>query len=493
MLNVFSLANGRLYQEEIESHEALARVQPIWVDLDAPSDEEKGWIAEHFGLTIPSDAVDDDLEESARFYEEDNGELHIRSDFLIDDGETPRNVRVAFILARNILFSVHAEDLPVFRLLRLRARRIPALIEDAKDVLLKLYDADAEYSADALEGIYDSLEAVSARVLRQDVDDKAAGEALSAIAKDEDLNGRIRRNVMDTRRAVSFMMRSRMLNAEQFEEARQILRDIDSLDIEHPAAHHEAHRAARVHHVPANAAVQVLFFGDRRERLACRLVVDVLAQHARAHCLEAVVDALQRVGRIFGVGVVELQEHVLRVLDQRRDAACAQAQEAKDRQVLGMHREQDVAKEDEGDADVARRLAVIDQKVGADVKLAVVFLVEAGRFLEVVVDGVARDGQAEVLGDPALLFLGRRVEVDPDRLDVGERLVTLDLFLEQPAIGQREDIQHESSGEQDPARQERTVTQGGRCPRTKSRNAVTKLSHRQGARSGGAACIQARS
>ena len=35
---------------------------------------------------------------------------------------------------------------------------------------------------------------------------------------------------MDTRRAVSFMMRSRMLSAEQFEEARQILRDIDSLD-----------------------------------------------------------------------------------------------------------------------------------------------------------------------------------------------------------------------------------------------------------------------
>ncbi|WP_286747406.1 CorA family divalent cation transporter, partial [Aquabacterium sp. UBA2148] len=48
--------------------------------------------------------------------------------------------------------------------------------------------------------------------------------------RQEDLNGRIRRNVMDTRRAVSFMMRARMLNADQFEEARQILRDIDSLD-----------------------------------------------------------------------------------------------------------------------------------------------------------------------------------------------------------------------------------------------------------------------
>ena len=57
-----------------------------------------------------------------------------------------------------------------------------------------------------------------------------AGEVLGAIARQEDMNGRIRRNTMDTRRAVSFMMRSKMLNAEQFEEARQILRDIDSLD-----------------------------------------------------------------------------------------------------------------------------------------------------------------------------------------------------------------------------------------------------------------------
>ncbi|MDO8376357.1 MAG: magnesium/cobalt transporter CorA [Aquabacterium sp.] len=230
MLNVFTLAQGRLVQQEIESPDVLAQALPVWVDLDSPSAMEKGWITARFGLTIPDNIVDDDLEESARFYEEDNGELHIRSDFLIDDDVTPRNVRVAFILKDGVLFSVHGEDLPVFRLLRLRARRIPALIGDAKDVLLKLYDADAEYSADALEGIYDRLEKVSARVLKQDVDDRAAGEALSAIAKEEDLNGRIRRNVMDTRRAVSFMMRSRLLNAEQFEEARQIMRDIDSLD-----------------------------------------------------------------------------------------------------------------------------------------------------------------------------------------------------------------------------------------------------------------------
>ncbi len=230
MLNVFTLVNGRLYQVEIDAPEDMASLAPVWVDLEAPTEQEKAWVEQRFGLRTPATEVGEDLEESARYYEEDNGELHIRSDFLIDDDATPRNVRVAFILFNNVLFSVHAEDLPVFRLLRLRARRIPALIEDAKDVLLKLYDADAEYSADALEGIYDNLERVSAGVLKQEIDDRAAGEALAAIAREEDLNGRIRRNVMDTRRAISFMMRSRMLNAEQFEEARQIMRDIDSLD-----------------------------------------------------------------------------------------------------------------------------------------------------------------------------------------------------------------------------------------------------------------------
>ena len=238
MLNIFTLANGRLFQEEIESLEELSKFQPIWVDLESPTLEEKRWVKQYYGLSIPEDAMDEDIEESARFYAEENGELHIRSDFLVADQADPRTVRVAFILnqhnaelkSKGVLFSIHDEDVPVFRLLRMRARRAPGLIEDAKEVLLKLFDADAEYSADTLEGIYVELEKVSGKVLSGDVTDQLAGEVLAAIAQHEDLNGRIRRNMMDTRRALSFMMRSKMLNADQFEDARQILRDIDSLD-----------------------------------------------------------------------------------------------------------------------------------------------------------------------------------------------------------------------------------------------------------------------
>ena len=238
MLNVFTLSNGRLVQVEIDQLSDLEQLQPIWVDMESPTREEKRWVKQHYGLSIPEDATGEDIEESARFYEEDNGEQHIRSDFLIDDEDESRSVRVAFILnQRNtelkscgVLFSIRDEDIPVFRLLRMRARRVPGLIDDAKDVLLALFDADVEYSADALEGIYDDLKKVSAKVLEGSITDTYAQEVLADIAWQENLNGRVRRNMLDTRRAVSFMMRSKMLDAEQFEDARQILRDIESLD-----------------------------------------------------------------------------------------------------------------------------------------------------------------------------------------------------------------------------------------------------------------------
>jgi magnesium transporter len=231
MINVFVLQNGRLNQVPIESREDLEKVAPVWVDLTDPTDEERAWVKAIYGVTLPGEDEVKDIEASARYYEAENGDLHLRTDFLLEEDNGPsRVVTVAFILARKMLFSVHTDDLPVFRLVRMRARSRPGSIADYMDVLLDLYATDAEYSADALEGIYQNLEGVSGRVLQEEFTDQDAAAALNAIAHEEDLNGRIRRNMMDTRRAVSFLMRGRLLNAEQFEEARQILRDIESLD-----------------------------------------------------------------------------------------------------------------------------------------------------------------------------------------------------------------------------------------------------------------------
>jgi len=188
------------------------------------------WVGEYFGLALPDPESLTDLEASARFYVEDNGEIHLHSDFLLDTDEGTQNVAVAFILHRDILFSVRKEELPVFRLQRLRARTQPGYVTEGKDVLLDLYAADVEYSADVLEEVYAEFEHVGKRVLNPQVTDDAAAQILSEIARSEDLNGRIRQNVLDTRRALSFLMRGKSLSPRQFEEARQIVRDIESMD-----------------------------------------------------------------------------------------------------------------------------------------------------------------------------------------------------------------------------------------------------------------------
>jgi len=229
-INAFDLHEGRLRQVKVSNKSDLANIKPIWVDLVAPPSELRFWVGEFFGLDLPDPESLNDLEASARFYVEDNGEIHLHSDFLLDSDNEAQNVAVAFILHKDILFSVRKEELPVFRLQRLRASSQPNYVTEGKDVLLDLYAADAEYSADVLEEVYADLETVGKKVLNPELSDDAAAQVLAEIARSEDSNGRIRRNVLDTRRALSFLMRTKSLSIPQQDETRQILRDIESLD-----------------------------------------------------------------------------------------------------------------------------------------------------------------------------------------------------------------------------------------------------------------------
>jgi len=230
MIRVFDLYEGRLRQVPVETKNDLAGVKPIWVDLVMPDEEQLAWAKDMFGVELPNPKELTDLETSARFYLEDNGEVHLHSDFLLDRKDESRNVAVAFILNKDTLFSVRNKELPVFRLQRLRARAEFGYVSEAKDVLLDLYAAEVEYSANALEDVYSELEAVGKQVFSSHMTDDEAANILAAIAEEEDLNGRIRRNVLDTRRALSFLMRGKFLSELQHNDVREILRDIDSLD-----------------------------------------------------------------------------------------------------------------------------------------------------------------------------------------------------------------------------------------------------------------------
>ena len=229
-VTAFEIRDGRLHQITVTSPEDLSNVKPIWVDLVAPTKKIRAWIGGLFDVDLPDPGNLTDLEASARFYVDEEGHTHLHSDFLLDTREESRNVPVALILQNDVLFTVRSEELPVFRLQRARARTRPGYVSNGTDVLLDLYAADVEYSANALEDVYGELEKVGRQVLRSHTTDQEASKILTAISEAEDLNGRTRRSVLDTRRALSFLLRGKFLSDTQHADVREILRDIESLD-----------------------------------------------------------------------------------------------------------------------------------------------------------------------------------------------------------------------------------------------------------------------
>ncbi|HQO29812.1 MAG TPA: CorA family divalent cation transporter [Accumulibacter sp.] len=226
----FELRDGRLRQISVFSPEDLKGIQPIWVDMVAPTKKIRAWIGAMYDVEVPDPATLTDLEASARFYVEDDGEVHLHSEFLLDTKDESRNVPVALILHNEILLTVRTEELPVLRLQRARARIRPGYVTEGKDVLIDLYAADVEYSANALEDVYRDLERAGLQVLRSHVTDVEASRILAATSEAEDLNGRTRRNMLDTRRALSFLLRGKLLTEDQVADVRETLRDIESLD-----------------------------------------------------------------------------------------------------------------------------------------------------------------------------------------------------------------------------------------------------------------------
>jgi magnesium transporter len=229
-VSVFELSDGRLKQVPIQGRNDLDNVKPIWIDLLNTTKAERAFIGAHYNIELPDPLEETELEVSSRFFIDNNEAIHLHSNFLLERHGEARSVSVAFILHGGIIFSLRDEELPVFKLQKRRALTQPGYVTDCVDVLLDLYAADVEFSADSLEQIYATLDAVGKLVLSEHVTDDQAAVTLSNIAEEESENGRIRGNILDTQRALNFLLRARLLKDSQIEDAKQVIRNIESLN-----------------------------------------------------------------------------------------------------------------------------------------------------------------------------------------------------------------------------------------------------------------------
>ena len=229
MLSAFVATEGRL-ELRPEGRAALRDENLVWLDICEATDEETEALRAALGLEFERLEAAESMEVSSRFYIDESEAIHLRADFLTDAADGPENAAVKFVIRGDTLFSFHHTDLPTFKSLRERSSTNLTPCSGPKDVLLEIYATDIEYCADLLEGVHRQLKGASKTVLMRTMNDKLAGAVLGRLARQEDLNGNVRHNISDNRRAISFLLRERLLDERQAEAAKEIRRDLDSLD-----------------------------------------------------------------------------------------------------------------------------------------------------------------------------------------------------------------------------------------------------------------------
>lgn len=226
MLSAFQLENHRL--SRIELDETANLTSALWIDLVEPEDDEREWVQRELGQNLATRPELADIEASARFFEDEDG-LHIHSFFFFEDADDhARNATVAFTIRNGRLFTLRERELPAFRLYRMRARNQSLVEGSAYELLLDLFETKIEQLADEIETVYSHLEKLS-RVIMEGQQGDEYNEALSTLAELEDIGWKVRLCLMDTQRALNFLVRKARLPAGQLEQAREVLRDIESL------------------------------------------------------------------------------------------------------------------------------------------------------------------------------------------------------------------------------------------------------------------------
>ena len=227
MIRAFALEHAHLISIDDTSRDQLN--DAIWIDLIDPSDDERSVLKLGLDQTLAEEHELEDLEASARFFEDEDG-LHLHSLFYcLDDDGYADIATVAFTIRDGRLFTLRERDLPAFRLYRMRSRRMKLIDSNAYELLLDLFETKIEQLADVIETVYSDLENLSHVILNGKQQGDSLNEALSDLTELEDVSSKVRLCLMDTQRALSFLLRKTRLPNNQLEQARDIMRDIESL------------------------------------------------------------------------------------------------------------------------------------------------------------------------------------------------------------------------------------------------------------------------
>ena len=226
MIEIFYKSNGQM--QMAQSEEVFKDINPsdvVWIDLFAPTGDEKRAAEAFVGTTIQSRATAEEIESSSRFSETETA-IFANTNFLIPGPEEYSMEAVSFIITGNILTTLRECPLRSFTDLQRRMLAFPKMYSTGFRVFVSILEQRIDLDADMIELMSKEIEQYSRKVsLGEDINE----EFLLDINQLQENTMLVRENIVDKQRIISSLLKSNKYPKSLLPKLNVMLKDISSL------------------------------------------------------------------------------------------------------------------------------------------------------------------------------------------------------------------------------------------------------------------------
>jgi len=169
MITIYVHKDGRLTATQVNAADLdLAELQPVWIDMEHPSEEDIQSVAKRFDIELPSAADMREIETSSRLYHD--GAAHVMTASIVYriESQVPLSAEITFVLMPHVLITLRFSTPRAFALFAGHASDGDIVCDSPESVTIGLIEAIVERQADLIERLQDETEAISKQIFETD-------------------------------------------------------------------------------------------------------------------------------------------------------------------------------------------------------------------------------------------------------------------------------------------------------------------------------------
>lgn len=226
MVQIFYKEKGHIStSDNINDLEELGFDDVLWIDMFAPTGEEKRASEDFLHTTLQSRAQAEEIESSSRYSETENT-IFINTNFLIPSPDDYSMESVSFILSEGILVSIRQVALRSFSDVQRKVQINHRLYPTGYHVFVSILENRIDLDADMIELMAKEIDSFSKKItMGSDVNE----DFLLDINQLQENTMLVRENVVDKQRMVSAILKSDMFPRDVYSKMEVMIKDTGSL------------------------------------------------------------------------------------------------------------------------------------------------------------------------------------------------------------------------------------------------------------------------